>query len=329
MSPPNVLMGLTVTALLTACSGVSDVSDDDDDSIGATGLALYVLAGGTSVPDVTDLHLDGRLDPGEIFILPKVALLGTTAYEVDIRVTAGSVTFEETWSFTTAAVAATPGTATVIGEINSFRTQAGALPALTANAALDEAATLHSGYQCEEAELTHDEPNTAAQFFVHDNFDSRIFIANGSAPVIATPGYVVYEIIASTGGPDAVVTLWNTVYHRLPMMRRHVTLVGDGQRSDAFLLPENTPSAFVLAGTAHHTIDFAGDVATAQTLAFWPPDGQTGVSPSFSTNLETPDPIDSGNANGTPDAGIVGPPIHVILPTTSDITAITVTVKEL
>jgi uncharacterized protein YkwD len=332
-------MGLSITALLAACSGGGgdgddDGGDDDDGgSIGAIGLALYVLAGGTSVPDIDDLFEDGDLDPGEIFIVPKDPLDAGALYQVDLTADAGGVSYAATWTFTTAVAAPAPATASVIDEVNNFRTQAGGMPSLSANAAMAQAAILHSGYQCEKDTITHNETDSGATFFVHTNFFSRISIANGGTAISNTwPGGsdVVYEIIASNDGTDAVLGLWNTVYHRLPMMRRHTTLMGEGDRGEAAVHVVNVPPVIVaIDDPDFQTIELAGDSSIAQTTAFWPADGQIGVATSFASNTESPDPVDSGNANGTPDDNLVGVPIHFVAPTTADFTAIVVTVTKL
>jgi uncharacterized protein YkwD len=319
--------------LLAACGGGGDDpaaagGGGGTASIGGTGLALHVLVGGTSKPAATDLYLDGRLDAGEIFVMPKAALSASTTYTISVVAsTAGGEQFNHSWSFTTAAGAVTAtGGATVLSELNAYRAASINLPAVTSDSGYATAATKHAGYQCETNAINHNEPDNTKLLFVNTDFWRRISIAKGGTVSSNTWGTgidTVYEDIASTGGADAVPQLWNTVYHRVPMMRRQVSIIGNGDRAAAAALPG---SDVAVSGTGYQTIDFGGVSGTAVMTSYWPHDGTTNVFMSFNTNQESPDPVSTTNTNGTPDATTVGPPIHILLPTTQNFTALTITV---
>jgi uncharacterized protein YkwD len=323
--------------LLAACGGGGDDAaagggggggGGGSTAIGGTGLALHVLVGGTSKPTATDLYLDSRLAAGEIFVMPKAALGASTTYSVSVVAsTASGEKFNHTWSFTTAAGAVTAGVgATVLSELNAYRSASVNLPAVTSDSGYATAATKHAGYQCETNAINHNEPDNTKLLYVNTDFWRRISLAKGGTASSNTWGTgidTVFEDIASTGGADAVPQLWNTVYHRVPMMRRQVSIIGNGDRTAAAALPGSDVSG---TGTGYQTIDFGGVSGTAVMTSYWPHDGTTNVFQSFNTDQETPDPVGLSNTNGTPTAVTVGPPIHVLLPTTEDFTALTITV---
>jgi hypothetical protein len=103
------------------------------------------------------------------------------------------------------------------------------------------------------------------------------------------------------------------------MMRHRVTGVGYGDlvlaRSEypGVGLPATSPWG---GDNAYATLDWVGYGTPAITLSYWPRSGTTGVMKSFSSDTENPDPVPAQN--------VVGPPIHVIFPTTSNLTSITV-----
>jgi hypothetical protein len=331
-----------VGSLLVAISGCfgggggGDSSNDSGSGVEAGSVPLYVLIGGSSKPTGvgSSVFLDNgnaRLDPGELFILPRNPLEDGATYRVSVEATVGGTNFDHTWHFTTTATPS-PATGSVRAELNNFRAQAGS-PAVAAHAALTEAATLHAGYQCEVDAITHGEADNSAEFFVHNDFFSRISIANGgTANSDSWPGGsdIVYETIATNGDEEAVMLLWNTVYHRLPMMRRHTTLVGSGDRSDAFAHARNSPQVIAANDIFDFmTLDYCADSSIAQIAGHWPSDDMTGAPNEFDSDDESPDPVDSGNANGTPDDDAVGTPIHVVVPSTGDFTFLTVSVRKL
>src|SRR5690606_36024687 len=106
---------------------------------------------------------------------------------------------------------------------------------------------------------------------------------------------------------QAVVDLWNTVYHRIPMMRHDVTHLGEGDRADAegdviyASLPEvNRP--FVIGNTAinaqYQTINWTRANAAQSGVRFWPANGQIGLNLRFNTNSELPDPVGTNGEGG-------------------------------
>ncbi|MBA3939288.1 MAG: hypothetical protein H0X38_17705 [Planctomycetes bacterium] len=329
-------------------------------------IPIYILVGGHkptsvnpvhAVPPGADIFLDGlnvdtnRLRPGEIYIMAKNALSANTNYTVAVTAsTFGSENFTRTWSFTTGATANPPTFAgTVIGELNALRGQAGAA-AVASSSNFAKAGRHHSGYQCEvddnfntppgppaHLSITHNEPLSTKRFFVDNDFANRISVAVGKPATAFADGdpapwgtgiTTVYEDVASSGGVPAMDQLWNTVYHRIPMLRAEVAAIGNGDRTDAAGDGLNTPSVISSTGTfSYQTIEFAGNGAM-QTLVFWPADGQTGIPISFNTNSESPDPISAGNGNGTTDDDVVGPPLTVLFPTSQDFNAVTVTLTQ-
>ncbi len=302
---------------------------------------IYILVGGASAPSGAYVYLDngvGRLDSGEVFIMARNALLANSQYRVDYSIVAGGTTFTGTWSFTTGSGNETAQTATVLAEINRYRADAGE-PAIVANSALDLSATRHAGYQAETDAISHNESDTTKVFYVNTDFYRRISIANGgTASSNSWPGTstdTVYETIATKGDAGAAVSLWNTVYHRIPMMRRHTTLLGNGDRSDAMADSRYTGAVvppFVGPGTAnqqYETIDYSANSALAQIASHWPPDGATGIGLSFDSDTESPDPLSTVNGNGTPSDGVVGTPLHLVLPTTASFASLTISLTKL
>jgi hypothetical protein len=294
-------------------------------SVGAVGLPMHVLVGGSGPATAqTDIHRDTRLDPGEIFLLPKSPLTAGATYEVRIAAFAGgSGVFDTTWRFTTGSSSAS---GTVLARLNAFRTASG-VAAVTSDAELATAATRHAGYQRIANTITHNEPDTANALFTANLFYDRISIAHGAAagsmawPQSAT---TVYEDISSVGGTSGVDLLWNTVYHRVPMMRNAVFIIGSGD-SDAARAA--FPAAGVPTGNGYLTIEF-GEAGSSVVAGYWPPHLATGVPASFNTDTESPDPLSSGNGQqtpATPDIATVGPPIHVTVPTAAAFTGLTAT----
>lgn len=339
-----------VVALLAACGGGEDdaaggggPTNGGTGTVGGSGLPLYVLLGGTTKPAGADIHLDSRLDPGELFIIPKDPLLPSEEYEVAVTAAAGADTFTRTWRFTTGATNAITSQGTPLGEMNALRVQSSAsIPAFTTHPGYVTAAVKHAGYLSEVQQaapgspLTHGESNSPARrFFVDNDFGNRINVGcvgagdSGWGTDNAVAITLIGEDIASNGGPAAIANLWNTVYHRLPMMRSQYRRVGLGDRVDAAADPtlNAAPQVITTPTTAAFlTIDFGGRGDHAQLPGHWPTDGQTNVYFSFRSDSEGPDPIDAGNANGTPTDEFVGVPIHVIVPTSNDFTSFTITV---
>lgn len=320
---------------------------------GASAVPIYILIGGTAKPSVTDVYLDN--DPergtnqlvrgGEIFIMAKDPLTASTHYTVTYDITAGGLNSTGSFGFTTGGSALmTARTGSVVQEINAYRGDCGYAGSdlVTVHDNLTTSAQRHAGYQAETNAISHGESDKMADFYVHSSSAARMHIANGgsapSDPIVGNVAWnwpagsnTVSETIATNTGVTAVGFLWNTVYHRIPMMRKNINVIGYGDRdsatSDALFVDAVSPP-YSGAGTSSQqflTINFGGD-STAQELGVWPKNGQTGISTTFNTDSESPDPI-GGTYNGTPADNAVGVPIHIILPTTANITAITVSLS--
>jgi hypothetical protein len=215
---------------------------------------------------------------------------------------------------------------------NNFRDEAGLAP-MTFKQALQVAAVRHAGYQAIEfngaIQLTHDETDTGNALYTAQFFADRIRKANNNQDIYpSSVGHVYYEGITSVGMPYAIASLWNTVYHRLPLCRHHSKLFGYGEEDTA---GEQYPGAHVPdtskggAGPGYATTEYAGPGNVTVTPSFWPPDNWVTLT-EFSTDSESPDPIsslNSGQVPGTPDQDVVGPPIHAIIPTSQRWTSIT------
>ena len=130
-SPRALLIGLSAAlAVLAGCGGGGGESGSGGGgggggTVGATGVPLYVLIGGTAKPSGSDIFLDSAttrgvnvstLDAGEIFILPKNALLTSKAYQVHIEASTGvsGESYTLNFSFTTGALdPVDPGVASI------------------------------------------------------------------------------------------------------------------------------------------------------------------------------------------------------------------------
>ncbi len=326
-----VALAPLLMGLLLGCGGSSSTSTNPGNGNPGPGqpgpgLATWILVGGAAKPAGANLYLDPYLDPGELFIIPQSPLGVNASYQIAITAVAGGETFTHTWSFTTGGmyIGLDP-----IANLNGLRGESGVGP-LASNAACTTAATKHAGYQAiENGDLTHVEPDAGNALFVAYAFDVRINDANGGPNDWL--GTVEAENVGSLGGTSGIALLWNTVYHRLPMMRSTTTMVGYGDRNAA---QSAYPSAKVPAasaagstGWAYATLDFAGDVSAPILASHWPADGAADVSNEFDNTAETPQPIGGpGNLNdSTGNPGMVGVPIDFICPTSANFTSITAT----
>jgi hypothetical protein len=224
-------------------------------------------------------------------------------------------------------------TAAALLYINQFRGQAGEAP-LTDAPAMDTAAVSHAGWMVlNNNGLTHFEtvdgtaggiPASTNPLFTGVQPGDRVRAQNTGADIV--PGAAYHEVISSVPGPTAVDWMWNTVYHRLPLMRRSSTLFGFGDW-DASL--DQFPFNSLPAGSGYATLLVAQDPSVTTVIAgSWPATGATGILLSYDPNTETPNPFAPGNAGqnpGTSSTGPIGPPLHVILPTSQDWSTITVT----
>lgn len=204
-----------------------------------------------------------------------------------------------------------------VAALNAYRDACDgtALVTVTSNSVLAAAATRHAGWQAiddltqPDANLNHGEPR-ANNLFTHDSLGQRIRAANGGSDLTGATSY--FEDIASSAGTTAITQLWNSVYHRLPMMRHRARSVGYG---DMAMARAQFPSAGVPAddewnntpeGNGYATLNWAGYSTPTITLSYWPGQGTTGVPRTFRSNTELPDPV--------PGRDHVGCPIHLIFP---------------
>ena len=345
--PRGVLVGLSVAlAALAGCGGGGDEGGSSGGggggggggsgtaTIGATGVPLVVLVGGSAKPTGSGVYLDSELDRGEIFIMPQAALALSTTYTVSVTAIAGTETFSHSWSFTTASTALPYTQANELAELNYLRTRSG-VPSVSSNPGYVTSSTKHSGYQCETSALNHYEPDSGRTFYVANLPWDRInagLIAESIA--VGSSGWgvgisTVGEDVASNGGLDAVSLLWNSVYHRLPMMRTTSSIVGIADRTEAFAHALNSGPVIASTGSGYLTINFGGNNSAAQVQSYWPHDGETNVHYAFNTNSESPDPLGTNSGtdpNSAPAFDTVGTPIHIILPTVNNFTELTITV---
>jgi hypothetical protein len=219
-----------------------------------------------------------------------------------------------------------------VADLNGLRAQCGGT-ALTTVASLTPliiSSVKHAGWQAQYdaafggAHLDHEEPDQALSLYVNNLFYVRIEAANGGQDIA---GWTAYdENIASQAGTPAMDSLWNTVYHRLPMMRTQVTSVGYGDMALARLdypaagIPTLDPWGNTPPGNGYATLDFTGYATPAISPSYWPGSNLTGVPAAFNTTTEEPDPLPASSPYTT-----VGPPLHLVAPTLDNFTSISVT----
>lgn len=227
-------------------------------------------------------------------------------------------------------------------QLNAYRLQAGVAP-IGLSQALDIAATRHAGYQILKNAassttsiiLTHYEtvdgtptgtPDTSASnvFFTAVTPAQRYELENGGQDLYPS-SLVLYSEGLTTGlGTGTIVALWNSVYHRLPLVRSTTTLFGFGDSEQVFVqyptIPVNEFAGFGTTATA-------GSSGFPVLRSVWPPDGTRYVQPTFDPQAETPDPIGTPptssstiNTSQSPPCATtpitaVGPPLEVTLPT--------------
>ena len=146
----------------------------------------------------------------------------------------------------------TTSTGAEADHLDAFRSQAGISTALIKEDYLDTSSIRHAGYQSIEGQLTHEETNTSNPFFWGFDVGVRVSQAATGTPNTFPSGInIVYEDVATAGGTEAVDLWWNSVYHRLPMMRHEVVAAGYGDRQLAASLgpAAGTPSTGPAYGT--------------------------------------------------------------------------------
>ncbi len=227
-------------------------------------------------------------------------------------------------------------TAAALGYLNIYRAQCGEAP-LTDSPALDTAATQHAGWMVLQGiGFTHFEttdgtsggpPATANVLFAAVTPAARAAKANGGIDV--APGAAYSEVICNIPGANAIQWMWYTVYHRLPLMRPTTSFFGFGDW-DASL--DQFPGDGLIQGSGFATCLVATNPALVTVVASsWPATGTTGVLPTFDPSVETPNAFDPGNpaqSPHTPATGRLGPPLHVVLPTSQPWATLSVTLTD-
>jgi hypothetical protein len=208
-----------------------------------------------------------------------------------------------------------------IARLNDYR-KAALVPEVALNDVLDTSSTRHAGYQAiRDSGLTHYETVTGDAGGAADTGNAMFSGVDpwarmdAASPTHSFPDSYS-EGISSMGGVPAIDHLWNTVYHRIPMMRHVVDRAGFGDRATA---AATYPAKHVPTGGSYGfaTIDFAASVH-AITDSVWPADRSTGIGRSFSSDSENPDPIAG--------ADVVGTPIHWIAPVATALASVSATV---
>ncbi len=168
-------------------------------------------------------------------------------------------------------------------------------------------------------------------------FTDRIRAANGGLDLYPGTTVTYSEGLTSAAGPPTIAALWNTVYHRLPLIRSTTELFGFG---DAAQAGAQYGSGTIPAGvTGYDTIELAGATTVPITASWWPANALTNVPYSFSTDHEAPDPIGLQEPGGTPnpfqspqvwstDIDAVGVPLIVLIPTSLDWATVTVSLHQ-
>ncbi len=214
-----------------------------------------------------------------------------------------------------------------LAELLALRDQCGGadLPTVTTTEYLITAAVRHAGWQAlydqkhGGASLNHyEEESEDLPLYTNWHPAQRIIDAGG-------PNIPMAEDIASMSDDRTMGFLWNTVYHRLPMAMHLYTLMGYG---DLALARSEYPGVAFPAvspwdntsDNGYATIDWHGPETPTITFSYWPGAGLIGVPYVFSSDSEMPDPV--------PGQDDVGPPLHLILPTTKDLTSLTARVRR-
>jgi hypothetical protein len=210
--------------------------------------------------------------------------------------------------------------ADAIKRLNDYRHDAN-VPAVAINDILDVSSTKHAGYQAiRDQGLTHYETTDGTAGGAADTGNA---LFSGVLPwdrMDAAAGHPFpsgySEGISSMGGVPAIDHLWNTVYHRIPMMRHVVDSAGFGDKATAAATyaGKGVPTS---GAYGYATIDFAAS-SHPITDSIWPKDGSTITARSFSSDSESPDPVAG--------ADVVGTPLHWIAPTVTTLTGVTATV---
>ncbi len=175
--------------------------------------------------------------------------------------------------------------------LNCYRNLAG-LPPAPLGTDVSVAASRHAAYMDETQEFGFLEEDVAAANYsgydVLDRLDATGFELDLASHYL--DDIITYAGEDRTAAPRDAIDAWiDTVYHRSPLLRPAVDIVGIGASGPYVDLVTAGPWDSLAAGGA-------GDV----TAAAYPADGQTGVPVSFATDSEQPDPVADRNLVGYP-----------------------------
>jgi hypothetical protein len=208
--------------------------------------------------------------------------------------------------------------------LNAFRREAG-VPEVVALDYLDRAAIDHSGYQAIAFSLSHLELDPSNPLYRGRDPSQRVNLAATGDPAVWPPGVTAqYEDVASAYVRASIPLLWNTVYHRLPLMRSQVYAFGSGDAAAA-----RRRHGRAVLGSLHEdfgftTLELVADGTLPRGASHWPADGQRLVELRFDTDSEFPDPLDGPGRgpNDAPAVGTCGPPLHIVVPILGDFTQV-------
>jgi uncharacterized protein YkwD len=173
--------------------------------------------------------------------------------------------------------------------VNYRRSQIG-MSTLTQNPQIDVAAQGHSDYQRINNTVTHVQTQ-GKQGFTGAQLQDRLAAAGYAIGGENAIGEVIAASSSGTGF-DLVDQLITAIYHRFVIFEPVFKEVGSG-------------SAVSSSKYIYLTVDFAanngfGPGLAKGTIATWPFSGQTGVSTSFDSDYEEPDPVPNQNTVGYP-----------------------------
>jgi uncharacterized protein YkwD len=192
--------------------------------------------------------------------------------------------------------------------INYRRTQAG-VGALARNSQLDRSSQAHSDYQRLNNTVTHDEASNRAGF-TGVTVENRV----QAAGYTLVPNYASGEIIAATTnntGFYMAEELVTAIYHRFVMFEPLFKDMGSGAAT--------TSASYVYFTTNLGATRGYSPGLPSHSIVSWPFNGQTGVTTTFASNFEEPDPV--------PDINEVGYPISVHANLTETVTVQNFTVR--
>ena len=174
--------------------------------------------------------------------------------------------------------------------INFRRSQLG-IAGLADNALVDLAAQHHSDYLRSNDVVSHDELSGKSGF-TGSNLLDRLRAAGYS---FGNAGYAYGEVIsasASQSGFFLSEELITAIYHRFVIFEPKFKEIGAGAATNT-------------SGYTYFTADFTANNGTGPgigrgAVVVWPFAGQTGVTPNFFSDYESPDPVAGSNEVGYP-----------------------------